>query len=169
MTATNPLDRVFLLEYLHLEVPDVRLAVVGADDFMLARPKFVDLSGTVSVTSLPLTENIVSVRGLEKDDPRKQLAINFPSNAAEGIFLAAANLLGPGPSLNSNATSKGCADISIVGKTGFRTAAIQGRKRFYPCLVRGEASLISRPIVMVADRSPSPSPGDLLTIGSRDV
>ena len=68
MTATtDPLDRVFLLEYLHLEVPDVTTSGCrSADDFMLARPKFVDLSGTVSVTSLPLTENIVSVRGLRK-------------------------------------------------------------------------------------------------------
>jgi hypothetical protein len=139
VTATNPLDRVFLLEYLHLTVPDVRLAVVGADDFMLARPRFIDLSGTLAVTSLPLTESTVLVESTSGEKP-KQLAINFPSNAAEGIFLAAANLLGPRPELNSPATSKECADISIVGKTGFRSAVIGDKRRSYPCLQKVDES-----------------------------
>ena len=136
VTATNPLDRIFLLEYLHLTVPDVRLAVVGADDFMLARPRFIDLSGTLAVTSLPLTESTVLVESTSAGEPKDQLTINFPSNAAAGIFLAAANLLGPRPQLNFQATGAGCADISIVGKTGFRPAVIAGKQRLYPCLPR---------------------------------
>ncbi len=133
ITATNPLDRVFLLEYLHLTVPDVRLATVGADDFMLARPAHIDLSGTIAVTSLPLTENTVVV-----DGQPLQGSINFPSNAAEGVFLAAANLLGKTPDLIYNPDPKldkpQCVNVSIVGKTGFRPAVIDGKEqRAYPC------------------------------------
>ena len=135
VTATNPLDRVFLLEYLHLMVPDARLATVGADDFMLARPGHIDLSGTIAVTSLPLTENAVLL-----DGRRQQVSINFPSNAAEGVFLAAANLLGSTSDLvykpvMANDTNKTrCADISIVGKTGFRPAITDEKvQRYYPC------------------------------------
>jgi hypothetical protein len=148
VTATNPLDRIFLLEYLHLTVPDVRLAVVGADDFMLARPRYIDLSGTLAITSLPLTENTVLV-----EDPSsgklKPLTINFPSNAAEGIFLAAANLLGPTPQLNSHASATGCANISIVGKTGFRPAVMGNKQRLYPCLLDDSGKPVKALSVMV--------------------
>ncbi len=131
VTATNPLDRVFLLEYVHLTAPDVRLATVGADDFMLARPGHIDLSGTIAVTSLPLTESAVV-----RDGKPLQGSISFPSNAAEGVFLAAANLLGttPGLSYDPDPKQSQCVDISIVGKTGFRPAVIDGKeRRAYPC------------------------------------
>jgi len=134
VTATNPLDRVFLLEYLHLTVPDVRLATVGADDFMLARPRYIDLSGTLAVTSLPLlNESGVTVSGKPPN------VINFPSNASEGIFLASANLLSGGPWVDDNdAKISDCDDISIVGKAGFRattkSVANQGLAQVYPCV-----------------------------------
>ncbi len=136
VTATNPLDRVFLLEYLHLMVPDVRLATVGADDFMLGRPKFIDLSGTLAVTALPLlSENPISV--WEKDEVGNIVEhkhyIDFPSNSAQGIFLASAMLLNPGPQLEGLADPAHCADVSIVGKTGFRVAVKKGTSRLYPC------------------------------------
>ena len=138
VTATNPLDRIFLLEYLHLTVPDVRLATVGADDFMLARPGHIDLSGTIAVTKLPLTENKMAVGS----DTLPQ-SINFPSSTAEGVFLAAANLLGNNPAVLYKPTNAQCVDISIVGKTGFRQAvkndgssgtASPSNNRSYPCL-----------------------------------
>ena len=166
VTATNPLDRVFLLEYLHLTVPDVRLATVGADDFMLARPKLIDLSGTLAITSLPLTENVVSVASAEGKP--KTLSINFSSNASEGIFLAAANLLGPGPKLATDADPRGCADISIVGKTGFRPAMVQGKARLYPCLsgttVGRSASATSPASVFIGRHKTEGNPAPLIWI-----
>jgi len=141
VTATNPLDRVFLLQYLHLTVPDIRLATIGADDFMLGRARSIDLSGTLAVTSLPLLSGNSVVNGIGGETAK---LINFPSNASEGIFLAATNLLW---SLNSDrrtlwvdqdaAKISECDDISIIGKTGFRTATrstVQGTAQVYPCI-----------------------------------
>jgi hypothetical protein len=132
VTATNPLDRVFLLEYLHLTVPDMRLATVGADDFMLGRPKFIDLSGTLAVTGLPLlSENPISV--WKKDENgnivEQRHYIDFPSNAAQGIFLAATMLLNPGDQLLAQPDPIHCADVTIVGKTGFRVAVKKDAQR----------------------------------------
>jgi hypothetical protein len=143
ITATNPLDRIFLLEYLHTMAPDVRLATIGADDFVLARPRHIDLSGVLAITSLPLTENSATVGG-------RRLSVTFPSNASEGIFIATAMLLGEGrpdaePKRNtmlwpaSDAAADNCSVISIVGKTGFRPADDNNRQ--YPCLVNNRSGV----------------------------
>ena len=42
ISASNPLDRLYLLEYLHDQLPDVRAATVAADEMELDRPHFVD-------------------------------------------------------------------------------------------------------------------------------
>ena len=48
ISASNPLDRIYLLEYLHDQLPDVRAVTVDADELELDRPHFVDLTGTIA-------------------------------------------------------------------------------------------------------------------------
>jgi hypothetical protein len=129
LLTTNPLDRIYLLDYLHRTLPDVRLAVFDPDEFMLGRPKFVDLSGTLTVSGLPLlVDNEVYL-------PRSNAPqiITFPSTRAEGEYLAATTLLvNPHWYLNGPSGLKDCAAITIVGKNGFQIAASKS-PQVYPC------------------------------------
>jgi hypothetical protein len=122
LTATNPLDLIYLLDYLHQHLPDVRLATFGADEFMLGRPKFVDLSGTLVVTNLPLLP----------DYGPNGLPLDFPSTNAEGMFLAVSDQLNS-QSLGEETTVPTCATVSVVGRTGFSLLAEGNSDETFPC------------------------------------
>ncbi len=78
ISASNPLDRLYLLEYLHDQLPDVRAATVAADEMELDRPHFVDLTGTIVVSSLPALPGMVNSRSNKR---REGLAAAFGSAA----------------------------------------------------------------------------------------
>jgi hypothetical protein len=142
LTSSNVLDSIYLLDYLHRAIPDVRLAVVGGDEFMLGRPRYVDFSGTLSISGLPvLADHEVQV--YNDLDPRKQpnrsLDLDFPSSAAEGVYLAMANLLATevGPDAERHAISSrkhsDCAEIAVVGRNGFNLVRDAESPQYYPC------------------------------------
>jgi len=139
LTATNPLDLIFLLDYLHRCLPDVRLATFGADEFMLGRPKSVDLSGTLVITGMPLLpDRTVSLAG------NRSARISFPSTNSEGMFLAISDLLFPERSItDSDGPTEACASVSVVGKSEFRPLNTNHHDLAYPCNGPRLASLVA--------------------------
>ena len=89
VSATNPLDRIFLLEYIHDRLPNIRVVAEDADELEIGHPHFVDLTGTIVVGSLPTVPEFVAVQGTK---PRP---ISFASVSAEEQFLSTAILLDP--------------------------------------------------------------------------
>jgi hypothetical protein len=120
ISATNPLDRVYLLEYMKEELPDVRTVTIDADELELGNPHFMDFSGSIAITALPPLAALrpVDRRGKEADSP-----FSFRSSRQEGEFLAVGMLLDPGQNL-SDQEFKGsdarCLAVSVVEKDGFR-------------------------------------------------
>ena len=109
VSATNPLDRIFLLDYLHDRLPNIRLVVEQADQLEISHPHFVDLTGTIVISSLPAIPELVAT---QKIAPRP---ISFPSVSAEEQFLSVAMLL---DNAMPNKTTNG-AKVSIVGEESF--------------------------------------------------
>ena len=94
--ASNPLDRIYLLEYFHDKLPNVRLVVENADELEINHPQFIDLVGTVTVSSLPVipqTVELISSDGASSHP----LHLAFASVAAEEEFVSMAMLLGKDP------------------------------------------------------------------------
>jgi hypothetical protein len=87
VSATNPLDRIFLLEYLHDQLPNVRTVAQEADELEISHPHFVDLTGTIVISSLPTVPEFAAAMGT------KASSISFASAAAEEQFLSTAILL----------------------------------------------------------------------------
>jgi hypothetical protein len=117
--ASNPLDRIYLLEYLRDQLPDVRTATVNADQLELDRPHFVDLTGTIAVTTLP---SLLDVRDVVDGKPVR-MPLSFKSSRQLGEYLAVETLLDLVPAAN-NGTSQGplpkhCISISVVGENAF--------------------------------------------------
>jgi hypothetical protein len=75
VSATNPLDRIFLLEYIHDRLPNVRAVAQGADEMESHHPHFIDLTGIIVIGSLSPS------------------SISFASVGAEKQFLSTAILL----------------------------------------------------------------------------
>jgi len=91
LLASNPLDRLFLLDYLHRTLPDVRLVTAESDALMLHRPGYVDLSGTIIATGLPVIPDARS--GLWREpgatiDLLASSATEFRNTGEEASFLA---------------------------------------------------------------------------------
>jgi len=125
INATNPLDRVYLMEYLHNQLPDVRVVTTDADEMELDRPHFVDLTGTIAVTALPtltgLSNQIESAPANEGDPPQRTVRppITFKSSRQEGEFLAVEMLLDSNQAAGSE-PGPPCYYISVVAESGFR-------------------------------------------------
>jgi hypothetical protein len=128
VSATNPLDRIAILEYLHDQLPDVRVVVSDAEQFEATKPHYVDMAGTLNATGFPALPEVFSINGVKQDN------VSFAESGQEGEFLATVLLLdgnlsqsaaGVKAAFSSGATSigKGLA-ISIVGEDGFRLLPI---------------------------------------------
>jgi hypothetical protein len=120
--ASNPLDRIYLLEYLHDKLPNVRLVVEDADELEINHPQFVDLVGTITISSLPVVPETVTIANAKKGSSPRYVA--FASVAAAEEFVATAMLLAKDPAGHSS-QEDGFA-VSIVGEEGFRFVPFQG-------------------------------------------
>ena len=137
ITASNPLDRIYLLEYLHNQLPDLRAMTVDADTLELDRPHFVDLTGTFAVTTMPplsgMLHTIVGNNGKPVDH-----TFSFASSSQEGEFLAVDTLLQKNTDTTTPKDDSACLYFSIVGANGFRLIpkdkTIHGSPRF-PCAI----------------------------------
>jgi hypothetical protein len=93
VTATNPLDEAYLLQYFRQNTPDVRLATYDQDSLMLRATQFANLRGTISVTSFPLDDNLrVKCGDSSKGSP---ITTDFPNSAAEAEYIGASILFDP--------------------------------------------------------------------------
>jgi hypothetical protein len=87
VTATNPLDLIFLLDYVHDRLPNVRLVAEGADELEVSHAHYIDLTGTIVVSSFPRVPGLTAViDGVPTQVP-------FASDVAEAHFLSVASLL----------------------------------------------------------------------------
>ncbi|HYK37848.1 hypothetical protein [Alloacidobacterium sp.] len=82
VTASNPLDEVYLLQYLRHNVPDVRLATYDQDLLMLRVLNFEALRGTISVTSFPLVNTLLLQTEVGETDTSA-----FPNSGAVATFI----------------------------------------------------------------------------------
>jgi len=122
ITATNPLDRIYLLEYFHDRLPNVRLVVEDADELEINHPQFIDLVGTITISSLPVLPEIVQLSNVENSSSQPQ-QVAFASVAAEEEFLATAMLLGKNPA--GDLSREDGLTVSIVGEEGFHFIPFQ--------------------------------------------
>lgn len=90
VTASNPLDEAYLLQYFRQATPDVRLATYDQDALMLRATAFANLRGTISVTRFPLDDNL-SLRNGDGGTP--VATTDFPNSAAEAVYIGADKLL----------------------------------------------------------------------------
>ncbi len=138
--ATNPLDRIYLLEYLHNQLPDVRVVTTQADELELDRPHFVDLTGTIAVTTLPTLTGMLNVFPLSPPatEPRPGPPRTFKSSRQEGEFLALEMLLDNNWDHGSLPPPQPCISVSVVGESGFRLlqyspSGKEAGKAVFPC------------------------------------
>jgi len=115
VTASNPLDEVYLLQYIRHNAPDIRLATYDQDSLMLREANFDTLRGTISATSFPLTDTL----WLHEENPNTGSRTDtdtagFPNSAAEATFIGL-HLLINDNLLNSSPTP-GSTLIDYLGK-----------------------------------------------------
>lgn len=135
VSASNPLDRVYLLEFLRNKLPDVRVVTIDADELELGSPHFVDFTGTIAVTSLPVLPAMVPF--VRPDDQIAASPHSFRSSRQEGEYLAMVALLDSGDPIQPPADHKPCYAISVVEKDGFRLMPYEVDKAagypLFPC------------------------------------
>ena len=127
VTATNPLDRIFLLDYLHDRLPNVRLVAEGADELEISHAHYIDLTGTIVVSSFPRVPGLAAVI----DGVRTQ--VPFASDVAEAQFLSVAILLHEATTsdvANDWKTNNFADDwmISIAGEEDFELVPKDGKE-----------------------------------------
>jgi hypothetical protein len=120
--ASNPLDRIYLLEYFHDKLPNVRLVVEDADELEINHPQFVDLVGTITISNLPVLPETVKI-GNPNDGSSPTRYLAFASVAAAEEYLATAMLLGKDPA--GDLSQQDGLAVSIVGEEGFRFIPFQ--------------------------------------------
>jgi hypothetical protein len=98
ITASNALDEIYLMQYLHEIAPDIRIATYDQDMLMLRAAEFGDLRGTVSSTAFPLL-NTGAIRGTGGGGPESSME-SFPNSSSMATFLGAKTLIDPDLSLN---------------------------------------------------------------------
>ena len=102
VTASNPLDEVYLLQYVHVNAPDVRLATYDQDSLILRATDYDTLRGTISVTSFPLSPTL-------RFHSTDNFTADFPNSAAEATYIGANLFLTsqpPSDALINKATNK---------------------------------------------------------------
>jgi hypothetical protein len=118
VTASNPLDEVYLLQYIRHNAPDLRLATYDQDSLMLRAAKYESLRGTISVTSFPL----VSTLHFNETD-----LTDFPNSSAEATYIGASLFLVSPNSTGSPVTTgspllaylEGAPGTYLLGEDGF--------------------------------------------------
>lgn len=151
ISATNPLDRAFLLEYLHDQLPNVRLLVEDGDAIEISHPHFVDLTGTIVISTLPIVPERVIVGDKSKGYQ------SFADIASEDEFLTVAMLLDPSfgkPESFKNRYPNRWT-ISIVGEEEFALIPPESRKK--DSLVLGEGATSKQ-----EDKNPVLQWGDII-------
>jgi hypothetical protein len=78
VTATNPMDEIYLLQYVRQNAPDVRLVTYDQDSLMLREANYVRLRGTISISPFPLS----STQLLDTVD-----TTGFTNSAAEAVYI----------------------------------------------------------------------------------
>jgi hypothetical protein len=161
INATNPLDTIYLLEYLHNELPDIRVVTTHADELELDRPHFVDLTGTIAITDLPpLTGLMESSPLADGQATAAKRRVTFKSSRQEGEFLAVRTLLESNQVQKESPHPPPCYVMSVVTETGFRLLPYwQGGEKddqpTFPCTVdpgRPHAT----PVLLTAVGNPNP-------------
>jgi hypothetical protein len=149
ISASNPLDRIYLLEYLHTQLPDIRIATTDADALELDRPHFVDLTGVIAITALPTLTGMVNViqrpaatanNPGDPTPPTISSPMTFKSSRQEGEFLAMEMIFDRNHAANVWPQGPPCYSISVVGESGFRLLPYlrSGKntgQAIFPCLV----------------------------------
>jgi hypothetical protein len=138
--ATNPLDRIYLLEYLHDQLPDVRTLTIDADSLELDRPHFVDLRGTMAVTSMPTLMGMSNVIEGPDSIPAARY-LSFDSSRQEGEFLAIELLLSGSQLSDLPVATTNCFLFSVVGNHGYQLLPQQNADQSprFPCAVTQSA------------------------------
>jgi hypothetical protein len=121
ISATNPLDRLALLEYLRAQLPDVRVVLTEAEELETSKPHFVDMVGTLSVSSFPTLPGVLTVDG------HQMARRSFGESGQEGEFAATVLLLDKNWSQDPKELEKEftrakkitSTPISVVGESGF--------------------------------------------------
>ncbi len=127
--ASNSLDTMFLLKYFHQHLPNMRFVTLEADEFEIGRPQDVDLTGTLSISDLPLLRNAVQRKGYESR------SVSFGSSDKEATYVAADLLIGNAPlSGVKQRPPNQCATESVVGRTGFVSLAPESNDMTFPCV-----------------------------------
>jgi hypothetical protein len=90
LRATNPLDVVFLRQYIAAHDPDLQFYLLEPDILFTHQPEVHAFRGTLAVSRYTLFE---SPSGHKHDKSGRQISV-FPSKAAEGVYWAARSLLG---------------------------------------------------------------------------
>jgi hypothetical protein len=125
INASNPLDQIYVLEYLRSELPDVRVVTTGADELELGRPNFVDLTGTLTITGLPPLTGLTDTSRVNGEQEKAEAVTTkrlttFKSSRQEGEYLGVASLLDPNQSAGAPSHPAPCYTMSVVTESGFR-------------------------------------------------
>ncbi len=174
ISASNPLDRIYLLEYLHNQLPNIRVVTVDGDELELDRPHFVDLTGTIAVSTLPVISGVYSPNGSMPTSPpmpfETSQPISFESSRQEGEFLAIDMLLDPDQSSSTGIESdpKTCYSISVVGEEGFRLMPLERKGDVsahpqLPCLLVDAAAKVPGG-AQLPSKNPGIAPSSFLAI-----
>jgi hypothetical protein len=139
--ASNNLDTLFLLEYFLRNLPNLRFATEDADEFEIGRLQDTELTGTLSITDLPLLRDSLQIKTNDR--------ISFASGDSEATYMAASLLTDSAITFSSlkHRVPSECATSSIVGRSGFILMTPQTKDLSFPCIGWGQetARLLVRP------------------------
>jgi hypothetical protein len=132
VSATNPLDRIAIIEYLHNQMPDMRVVVSDAEQIETNRPHYVDMAGALSVTGLPTVAECFTI---DRGDGPNRDRVSFAESGQEGEFLATVLLLDENLSRSparvrdffeqeSKNIPRQSLPISVVGEDGYQLLPI---------------------------------------------
>ena len=153
ISASNPLDRVYLLEYLRTKLPEVRAVTIDTDTLELDRPHFVDLTGTLAVTAMPTISGMSDVYDQKQFSQDQRLSpsppLSFESSRQEGEFLAIEILLDDSLKPELAGMGEACFLLAAIDGSGFRLMTQGGNvpaKPRFPCLVSQSSEQLSKAV-----------------------
>lgn len=109
IAATDPLDIIFVMEFLHRRDPDLQFAVFDSDLLFLRADDEVPPEGLLCVSPHPLLASREILGG------KDSLAIS--SNAAQAVYDACLRVFEPSPAQNPGFS--GPLWLTVVGRTGY--------------------------------------------------
>ena len=161
ISASNPLDTLYLLKYFQQHLPNMRFVTLEADEFEIGRPQNVDLTGTLSISDLPLLRDAIQRRHKIGNDPPSFHVVNFASSDTESTYVAASLLIGRRDSRDTRVPMADlaptkldqCATESVVGRTGFVSLAPETEHPAFPCLRSTETAM--KYLIQAEEESPN--------------